>query len=299
MTNTRLPAFPLVGELMDWAVSRLQAAELHYGHGTDSAIDEAGALVFHALGIPHEAAPEAYRWAATSVGRRRVMALVQRRIRERVPSAYLTGRTWFAGLEFEVTPAVLIPRSPIAELIEEGFEPWRGGLPVESVLEIGTGSGCIAVACAAWLPGVKVDAVDLSHAALEVAARNVRRHGLQGRVRLVQSDVYGGVAGKRYDIVVSNPPYVPSAEMVGLPPEYAGEPVLALEAGPTGLDVVERIMLGASRHLRPGGLLVVEVGGLRDEVERRWPRLPLTWLQFERGGGDVMLVRAEDCANVG
>ncbi|MFZ9061044.1 MAG: 50S ribosomal protein L3 N(5)-glutamine methyltransferase, partial [Steroidobacteraceae bacterium] len=233
------------------------------------------------------------------VGRRRVMALVQRPIRERVPSAYLTGRTWFAGLVFEVTPAVLIPRSPIAELIEEGFEPWRGGLPVESVLEIGTGSGCIAVACAAWLPGARVDAVDLSHAALEVAARNVRRHGLQGRVRLVQSDVYGGVAGKRYDIVVSNPPYVPSAEMVGLPPEYAGEPVLALEAGPTGLDVVERIMLGASRHLRPGGLLVVEVGGLREEVERRWPRLPLTWLQFERGGGDVMLVRAEDCANVG
>lgn len=299
MTRSRLPALPLVGELMSWAESRLLRAGLHYGHGTDSALDEAGALVFHALGIPHSAAPAAYRWAATAAGRRRVEALVQRRVRERLPSAYLTGRTWFAGLEFEVTPAVLIPRSPIAELIEQGFEPWRGGLPIQSIVEIGTGSGCIAVACAAWIPGVKVDALDLSHAALEVAARNIRRHGLQGRVRLVQSDVYGGVAGKRYDIVVSNPPYVPSAEMADLPAEYAVEPVLALEAGPTGLDVVERIVAGASRHLRPGGLLVVEVGGLREAVERRWPRLPLTWLQFERGGGDVMLVRAEDCANVG
>jgi len=299
MTETRLPAFPLVGELMSWAESRLLRAALHYGHGTESALDEAGALVFHGLGIPHAAAPEAYRWAATAAGRRRVVALVERRIRERLPSAYLTGRTWFAGLEFEVTPAVLIPRSPIAELIEEGFEPWRGGSPIGSVLEIGTGSGCIAAACAAWMPGAMVDAVDLSHAALEVAARNLRRHGLQGRVRLIQSDVYGGVAGKRYDIVVSNPPYVPSAEMVDLPPEYAGEPALALEAGPTGLDVVERILVGASRHLRPGGLLVVEVGGLREAVERRWPQVPLTWLQFQRGGGDVMLVRAEDSANVG
>ncbi len=287
-----LPDAAHVGDLVSWAAGRLARAPLHYGHGTDNPFDEAGALVFHALGIPHEEAARAYGWAVDPAGLQRAARLVARRIRERVPSAYLTGRTWFAGHEIFVTPDVLVPRSPIAELCESRFEPWVDPSRVRRVLDIGTGSGCIAIACAFAFPEARVDAADVSHAALEVTARNIGRHGLGGRVRPVLSNVYGGLGDRRYDIIVSNPPYVSEAEMRQLPREYLREPRLGLAAGEDGLEVVRRILADAAEHLVPGGLLVVEVGDSAQAVQAAWPRVPFTWLEFERGGGGVFLLTA-------
>jgi len=281
-----------VGELVTWAERRLAGASLHYGHGTDNPLDEAGALVFHALGIPHDEAALAYGRAVEPAAARRAAELVARRISERVPSAYLTGRTWFAGHEIEVTPDVLVPRSPLAELCERGFAPWIDPESVRRVLDIGTGSGCIAIACAHAFADARVDAADVSPAALEVAGRNIRAHGLQKRVRPVLSDVYDGIGARRYDIIVSNPPYVSEAEMRALPSEYRREPALGLVAGKRGLDVVERILERAADHLRPRGILVVEVGNSEQRVREAWPRVPFTWLEFERGGGGVFLLSA-------
>ena len=287
-----LPRVSHVGDLVAWAARRLARAPLHYGHGTDNPFDEAGALVFHALGIPHEAAPRAYGWAVEPTGLLRAAALVDRRIRQRVPSAYLTGRTWFAGHEILVTPDVLVPRSPIAELCEARFQPWVDPARVRRILDIGTGSGCIAIACAHAFPQAEVDAADVSHAALDVATRNIDLHRLGVRVRPVLSNVYRGLGERRYDIIVSNPPYVSEAEMRELPREYLREPRLGLAAGADGLDVVRRILSGAASHLAGDGLLVVEVGDSAGAVQAAWPRVPFTWLEFERGGGGVFLLTA-------
>ncbi|MBS1200113.1 MAG: ribosomal protein glutamine methyltransferase [Proteobacteria bacterium] len=288
------PDVATVAELIAWAARRLSRARLHYGHGTDNPRDEAGALVFHALGLAHDDAARAYALPVDAAAIARAADLVDRRIRERVPSAYLTGRTWFAGHEIEVTPDVLVPRSPIAELCETGFAPWTDAARVRRVLDIGTGSGCIAIACAYAFPAAQVDATDISPAALEVAKRNIGAHGLQGRVSPLLSDVYSGVGDRRYDIIVSNPPYVPEAEMRALPSEYHREPRIGLAAGERGLDVVRRILAGADEHLEPGGLLVVEVGDSQAAVQESWPRVPFTWLEFERGGGGVFALAAAD-----
>jgi len=295
--ETRAAAAPdvrTVGDLVAWAARRLAGAPLHYGHGTDNALDEAGALVFHALGLAHDEAVRAYARAVDPAEVSRAASLVERRIRERIPSAYLTGYTWFAGHRIEVTPDVLVPRSPIAELCEARFSPWIDPQRVRRVLDIGTGSGCIAIACAHAFPDAEVDAADISSPALEVAARNILAHGLQDRVRPVLSNVYRGVGDRRYDIIVSNPPYVSEAEMRALPSEYRHEPRLGLAAGRRGLDVVRRILAGAEVHLEPGGLLVVEVGDSQDAVQEAWPGVPFTWLDFERGGGGVFALTAAD-----
>ncbi len=289
----RLPAVGNVGELVSWAARRLARAQLHFGHGTDNALDEAGALVFHALRLRHGDAPAAYGRAVDAAGIGRAADLVARRIDERRPSAYLTGSTWFAGHEIAVTEDVLVPRSPIAELCERAFVPWIDPGAVRRVLDIGTGSGCIAIACAHAFPGAQVDAADVSAAALAVATRNAAAHGLGARVRPVLSDVYGGLGRRRYDVVVSNPPYVPEAAMRKLPAEYRREPRLGLAAGTTGLDIVERILAGAARHMTPAAILVVEVGDSERAVRSAWPGVPFTWLTFERGGGGVLLLTAQ------
>jgi len=283
-----------VGDLLDQATRRLKRARLHYGHGTGNARDDAAALVFHALGLAHSSAPASYARPVSARGVARAEQLVGRRIEERMPSAYLTGVTWFAGHEIRVTPDVLVPRSPIAELCQRGFEPWIDAQKVRRVLDIGTGSGCIAIAAAHALPEAQVDATDISARALAVARANVRRHRLGRRVRVCRADVYAGLGARRYDVIVSNPPYVSSVEMRALPPEYRAEPAIGLRAPRKGLAIIERILQGARQHLTPDGILVVEAGDTAATVRRRFPRLPFTWLEFERGGGGVFLLHARE-----
>ena len=266
---------------------------MFYGHGTDNAVDEAAALVFHALNLSHDDAAKAYSKRVSVEGQQRVDALITRRIKERIPAVYLTQLTWFAGLPFHVDPRVLIPRSALAELIEHRFSPWIRPERVSRVLDVGTGSGCIAIACAKAFPRARVDAADISRDALEVAKINVRKHRLGRRVRLVESDHFNGLSGQTYDIIVSNPPYVGAREMRSLPPEYRHEPSIALAAGASGLDSVRVILREAGTFLRPGGLLVVEVGNTEAAVRRAFRDLPFVWLDFERGGGGVFLLTAE------
>ena len=293
-TVRRVPQ-PPVSAAMLWrrATRRLQRARLYYGHGTERARDDAAALVWHALRLPARPSAARLRRAATPAQQARLRALLARRIAGRVPVVYLTHRCWFAGLEFHVDERVLIPRSPIAELIEQGFSPWIDAARVRRIADVGTGSGCIAIACAHALPRARVDALDISADALAVAALNIRRHRLQRRVRALKSDHFSALETGAYDIIVSNPPYVGRAELASLPPEYRHEPVLALAAGRDGLDSVRVILRGAARYLRPGGILVVEVGNSETLVRRKFPRLPFTWLEFARGGGGVFLLTRE------
>lgn len=266
---------------------------MFFGHGTDNAWDDAAALVWHALKLPQTVKPSIYERRVTAKGRAAVDALVARRIEERIPVVYLTGQTWFAGLPFKTDPRALIPRSPIAELIEQQFAPWIDPTTVKKVLDLGTGSGCIAIAAAVYLPKAKVDATDVSDDALALARENVRLHKVGRRVRLVKSDHFAGLAAETYDIIVTNPPYVGARELRSLPAEYRHEPRLALAAGPRGLDSVRIILRDAATHLRPRGLLVVEVGNTEAAVRRAFRELPFTWLTFERGGGGVFLLTAE------
>ena len=282
-----------VGELIACGARRLRRARVHFGHGTDNAWDESAHLTLYALGLPLVGGGALYRRRVSAAGERHARALLDRRIAERLPAAYLTGTTWFAGLAFEVDARVLVPRSPLAELIERRFAPWAEARRVRRVLDIGTGSGCIAIAAARALPRARVDAVDISAAALAVAHRNVRRHRLGRRVSLKESDHFSALARATYDIIVANPPYVGARELERLPPEYRHEPRVALAAGARGLDSVAVILREARRHLRPGGLLIVEVGNTERAVARAWPRLPFLWLQFARGGGGVFLLRRE------
>lgn len=284
---------PTVGELIARGARRLRRAGVFFGHGTDNARDEAAALVLHALGFKHGAGAGLYRRRVSVLGERRAQALLGRRIRERIPAVYLTGVTWFAGLAFRVDARVLVPRSPIAELIERRFTPWITPTRVRRVLDLGTGCGCIAIATAKALPRARVDATDLSDPALEVARDNVRRHRLGRRVRVLKSDHFRALGRCTYDIIVTNPPYVGTRELRGLPAEYRHEPRVALAAGRSGLDSVRVILREAARHLTPRGLLVVEVGNTEGAVRRAFPRLPFVWLEFERGGGGVFLLTRE------
>jgi ribosomal protein L3 glutamine methyltransferase len=287
------PPLLTVQALIERGARRLQRARVFFGHGTDNAWDDAAALVLHALELPHDAGPDIYAKRVSAEDEQRAQALISRRIDERIPAVYLTGITWFAGLPFHVDPRVLIPRSPIAELIERQFSPWVDAARVRRVLDIGTGSGCIAIACAKAFPRARVDGVDISDDALEVARLNAREHRLGKRLRLLKSDHFSALEGETYDIIVTNPPYVGSRELSSLPPEYRHEPRVALAAGPAGLDSVNVILQEAARHLKPRGLLVVEVGNTETAVRRAFRQLPFVWLEFERGGGGVFLLTRE------
>ncbi len=297
-TATRPPPVS-VRALIERGARRLRRAGVFFGHGTDNAFDESAALVFHALGLSHGAAPKAYTKRVGLRAQREVQELITLRIETRVPAVYLTGETWFAGLPFYVDQRVLIPRSPIAELIERQFAPWIDPRRVGRILDLGTGSGCIAVAAAMAFERAKVDAVDIAEDALEVAHMNVRRHRLGGRVRVLKSDHFSALRGRTYDIIVSNPPYVGERELKGLPAEYRHEPRIALAAGRIGLDSVRVILREAARHLRPRGLLVVEVGNTETAVRRAFRHLPFVWLEFERGGGGVFLLTTEQLRAAG
>lgn len=282
-----------IRDFIRWGVSRFAAAGLWFGHGTDNALDEATQLVLQVLHLPLELPLHYLDSRLTAEERERVVAVFHSRIEARKPAPYLTQRAWFAGLEFFVTEDVLIPRSPIAELIEARFVPWIEPERVGSILDLCSGSGCIGIAAAVHLPEARVDLVEISEAALAVAAENLARHGLEDRVELIHSDLFEGLAGRGYDIILSNPPYVSAEELASLPPEYAWEPRLGLDGGPSGLDLVRRILRGAPRHLNPGGILILEVGSSAEALEAAFPEAPFLWLDFERGGEGVFLLTAE------
>ncbi len=295
-----------VEDLVRQGASRFDEAELFFGHGTDNALDEAACLVFDGLGLAHEDAEQLAGLELDEKQQQLVLELFARRIGERKPAPYLTGKAWFCGLPFKVDERVLIPRSPIAELIESGFSPWLEPDKIETLLDLCTGSGCIAIASALALPGARVTGSDLSADALCLARDNAKIHGVEGQVSFVHSDLFAAITEQTFDIIVSNPPYVAEKEWAGLPDEYRHEPGLGLAAGKSGLDIVERILVQAPAMLNPGGALIVEVGARRPQLESRYPDWPFTWLEFSRGGEGVFLLYREqllEClqgrANVG
>ncbi|HSM29760.1 MAG TPA: 50S ribosomal protein L3 N(5)-glutamine methyltransferase [Woeseiaceae bacterium] len=288
-----------VEQLIRQTAGRFEAAALSYGHGTDNPVDEAAWLVFAHLGLSHDEAPGAYARTVTARELAEFETFVERRIREHVPVAYLVNEAWFAGLRFYVDERVLIPRSPIAELIHARFKPWLDPDGVTSIADLGTGSGCIAIALARAFPDATVDAVDVSPEALEVAAINVAAHDVADRVRLVRSDFFAAIEGRRYDLIVSNPPYVDRDDLETMPDEFRHEPRLGLAAGDDGLDSVKLILHDASRFLSDTGILVCEVGNSQQALEAAYPDVAFIWLTFEHGGQGVFLLTAGELQGVG
>lgn len=282
-----------IRDFIRFATSKFNENGLYYGHGTDNAWDEASALVLHTLHLPPSIPPTVLDARLTQEERERLAALIDKRIAGRIPVPYLTNEAWFHGMPFYVDERVLIPRSPIAELIERQFTPWVSPDSVENILDLCTGSGCIAIACAQAFPHAEVDASDVSEQALAVAKINVLRHQMQDQVHLIQSDLFASIPAKQYDVIVSNPPYVSLDEMDALPKEYLYEPSLGLAAGNQGLDMVLPILQEAEKYLKPNGILVVEVGNSEYALADAFPEVPFTWLEFERGGGGVFLLTAE------
>ena len=280
-------------DLIRWGASRFNAAQLCFGHGTDNAFDEARSLVCHALHLPF-VFPEDYLAAqVTSEEHQAIVELLEERIATRKPAAYLTHEAWFAGLPFYVDERVLVPRSPMAEWIERGFAPWLEADDVDRVLDLCTGSGCIAIACAAHFDNAEVDAVELSPEALEVARKNVARHDLEDWVHLYESDLFNALPPEQYQLIISNPPYVSAGELQALPDEYGHEPEMGLLADQEGLAIVVRILAQASDYLTDDGILVVEVGNSEALLVECFPGVPFQWLEFERGGQGVFLLEAE------
>lgn len=299
MTNANdTKALATLRDCMRWGISLFESAGLSYGHGMASAADEAVYLTLHALHLPPDFAESWFDTRVTDSEREAIVRLLRLRVDSRKPAAQLTGEAWFAGLHFEVTDDVLVPRSPLAELIEAGFAPWVDSGGVFRALDLCTGSGCIGIATAYALPWARVDCVDLSPLAVAVAQRNVDAHGLQNSVRVMESDVFSACAGETYDLIVSNPPYVPNAVVDALPAEYQHEPRMGLAAGDDGMDIVERILKEAAHYLSEHGVLIVEVGLIDEDVAVRWPQIPFTWVEFERGGEGVFLLTAEQLRSV-
>lgn len=285
-----------VRDLIRFAVTRFAEAGLAFGHGSDSALDEAAYLVCHALSLPLDKLDVCADARLLPQEVDGVLALLRRRVIERMPAAYLTREAWLGEFRFYVDERVIVPRSYIAHWLMSDPAPW---IPqpdaIESALELCTGSGCLAIVMAHVLPNASITAVDVSTPALAVARRNVADHGLEDRVALREGDLFGGVAGPdRYPLIVANPPYVTAAAMSALPDEYRHEPVLALAGGQDGLDLVRRILAEAGDHLEPGGILVVEVGHARERVEQAFPDIAFTWLEIDGVDDAVFLLARED-----
>jgi len=280
-------------DFIRYGASRFNAAGLSFGHSYDNALDEATQLVLHALHLPHDLSPAYGQAKLVHEEKEQVLALFQRRIDERVPACYLTGEAWFAGLSFKTDHRALVPRSPIAELIETSFEPWAGGREIQRVLDMCTGSGCIAIATAHYHPDWQVDAVDISEEAMSLAKENVERLETPN-VRVLHSDLFRGLKGEVYDLIVTNPPYVTHAETDALPKEYSHEPELGLRAGDDGLDLALEILRDAPEFLSENGFLICEVGESEHALVKLLPQLPLAWVEFKVGQMGIFVVERED-----
>jgi ribosomal protein L3 glutamine methyltransferase len=299
-SRSRLEALAVTAELatiidfIRYGASRFSGAGLTFGHSYDNAMDEATHAVLQTLHLPHDLSPAYGQAKLTAPERKRVLALIERRVRERKPIAYLTGEAWFAGLKFKSDERALVPRSPIAETIQNGFTPWLEGVHVRRALDLCTGSGCIGIAMAAHNPEWEVDLVDISDDALALAADNIHFQNVQNRVRAIKSDLFKGLKGQTYDLIVCNPPYVTLQEYAALPPEYDHEPELGLKAGDDGLDFALRILADAPAHLNEGGVLIVEVGESEHALSKLLPKLPLDWIEFDVGQMGVFVIGRDE-----
>lgn len=291
--ESRLRELVTLLDLVRWGASRFNEAGLHFGHGTDNAWDEALQLVMHGLHLPLDSKPEVLQARLTLEERREVMALLERRVDERLPLPYLTRKAHFCGLEFYVDERVLVPRSPIGELIRNGFQPWLQVEPL-AILDLCCGSGCIGITCAAAFPEARVDLADIDSGAVEVAQTNINRHHLNERVRAVQSDLFSGLEGFSYELIVCNPPYVDARDLAEMPQEFRAEPEIALGSGDDGLDFTRRLLREAANHLQPDGLLVCEVGNSWEALEEAFPTVPFTWPEFADGGHGVFVISREE-----
>lgn len=281
-----------VRDYLRYASTQFAASGLYFGHGTDNVWDEAVQLVMRSLNLPLENNTLFLDARLVREERQLIHERIKRRITERVPLVYLLGEAWFMGMPFHVDERVLVPRSPIGELLENGLQPWLGDKSVSRVLDLCTGSGCIGIGAASMFEDALVDLADISVDALEVAESNIDLHELGDRVQCIQSDVFSNIIG-RYDVILSNPPYVDAEDLADMPDEYHHEPELGLAAGSDGLDIAHRILEKAAEHLTDDGLLIVEVGNSWGAMDDAYPELPLTWLEFENGGSGVFLVTAE------
>ncbi|BES71617.1 50S ribosomal protein L3 N(5)-glutamine methyltransferase [Marinobacter nanhaiticus D15-8W] len=286
-----------IRDLLRYATTRFAASEIYYGHGTDNPWDEAVQLVMRSLSLPLENNTIFLDARLTFDERKLILGRIERRVEDRIPVAYLVSEAWFMGLPFKVDSRVLVPRSPIGELIQAEFQPWLGDGPVDRILDLCTGSGCIGIAAATVFDEAEVDLADISEDALDVARENIEMHGLGHRVRTVQSDVLDGIEG-RYDLILSNPPYVDAEDLADMPEEYHHEPELGLAAGVDGLEIAYRILAQAKDHLTEQGLLVVEVGNSWVALQEARPDIPFTWIEFEHGGDGVFLLRRNDLESI-
>ncbi|MBK8762054.1 MAG: 50S ribosomal protein L3 N(5)-glutamine methyltransferase [Sulfuritalea sp.] len=284
-----------VRDWLRWAVSRFNEAGLHFGHGTDNAWDEAAWIVLATLHLPRDTLEPFLDARITGSERHALLERLQQRVVHRLPAAYLLNEAWLGEFRFHVDPRVIVPRSYFAELLEDGFAPWiENPESVASALDLCTGSGCLAIVMAHAFPNAAVDAIDISPEALEVARRNIADYGLEDRVHAIESDLFAKAKGRRYDLIICNPPYVTAAAMEALPPEYRHEPALALAAGRDGLDVVRRILAQARKHLNPRGVIAIEVGHNQELVNEAFPDLPAVWLDTEHADGKVFVLTRED-----
>lgn len=283
-----------LNDCLNWAEEIFSQANLHFGHGTNNAWDEAVSLALFVLQLPPDVDKSIGETILSSSEKETFIALVNRRVQDRIPVPYLTHEAWFAGLKFYIDERALIPRSPFAELIQNGFQPWLGKRSVKRILDLCTGGGCLAIAASYVFPEAIIDAVDISAAALQVAAKNIDLHNCGERVKLIESDLFSKLKDIRYDLIISNPPYVGVQEMENLPAEFNWEPKLALASGNDGLDLVKKILKNSLNHLNSEGLLFVEVGNSMEVLEKKYPNTSFTWLEFEYGGHGIFMLDAED-----
>lgn len=277
-----------------WGSSEFHRQQLSFGHGFGNALDEAVYLVLFALELPQDWPKEYFDCTLTQKEREHVLAILMQRIKTRQPAAYISHEAWFYGLPFYVDERVLVPRSPISELINDRFEPWVDAENVSSILDLCTGSGCIAISCQHAFPDARVDASDLSRDALEVARINLDKHDLSDSITLYESDLFDQIPPQKFDLIVSNPPYVDAGDMSALTDEFRAEPSLGLAAGEDGLDIAAQILKQAGNYLSDDGLLVVEVGNSQHAMMEKYPDLPLSWIEFEHGGSGVFCITTEE-----